>query len=132
MYEPCARAREEMVSSYIRTRDEYFNNSERLSGKGEFRKASELLWGAITQAIKALAAASGRRISQHRHFFDVMRRLTAEMGEPTLYESFLFLRQLHTNFYDETISPEDFQIYRRRALSFLTRLDEIMRSLPPI
>jgi len=120
---------EEMVSSYIRTRDKYFNNSERLSGEGEFRKASELLWGAITQAIKALAATRGRIISHHYQFFDFMRILTAEIEEPTLYESFLFLRNLHDNFYDETIPPEDFQIYRERAHSFLMRLNELMESL---
>ena len=127
--EALSRMSENLVSSYIRTRDKYFNNSERLAGEGEFRKASELLWGAITQAIKALAATRGRRISNHRQFFDFMRRLAAEIEEPALYESFLFLRNLHTNFYDETIPPEDFQIYRKRAHSFIIRLNELMESL---
>jgi len=119
---------EDRVNGYIRTRDKYLSNSDRLSGEGEFRKASELLWGAITQAIKALAAAWGQRISKHGEFFDFMRTIAREVDENSLYESFLFLRQLHTNFYEETIPSADFQIYRTKAELFIKRLDEILRS----
>jgi len=118
----------ELLSSYIKMRDKYLSNSEKLSGKGEFRKASELLWGAVTQAIKALAAAHERKISAHIGFFEFMRKLAEEVEDPELYRSFLFLRDLHKNFYDETIAPIDFQIYRKEAHSFIKKLNEIMRS----
>jgi len=107
-------------------RDAYFVNAEKLAKDGEFRKASEFLWGAVTQAIKALAVKLDIKIEMHSQFFDFMKTLAKEIEEPELYESFLFLNDLHKNFYDEKIRPEDYEIYLKKAVSFMKRLQEIM------
>jgi hypothetical protein len=108
-------------------RDEYFANAELFAGKKEYRKASELLWGAVTQAIKALAAKHGLEIKSHTEFFDYMRNLSKELGTESLYKKFLFLNDLHKNFYDERISPVDFDIYFKEAYQFILDIDKLIK-----
>lgn len=124
------KAQNNKVTIYIRMRDSYFTNAQKFATRGEFRKASELLWGAVTQAIKALAAKLDIRIENHQQFFSFMERVAKETKEPELYESFLFLNDLHKNFYDEKIRPADFEIYLKKAFSFIKRLQEIIEKPP--
>ncbi len=51
---------------YLKTRDQYLVNAEKLLARREYRKASELLWGAMVQSIKALAAKRGYRLGTHK------------------------------------------------------------------
>lgn len=104
------------LNSYIKMRDEYFSNAESFAAKGEFRKASELLWGAVSQAIKALAAKHDLRIESHSQFFGFMEELAKEIEDAELYETFMFLNDLHQNFYDERIRAVDFDIYLKKAI----------------
>lgn len=115
------------LNPFVKMRDEYFANAELFAGKKEYRKASELLWGAVTQAIKALAAKHGLEIEKHGQLFDFMQTLSKELGSESLYKSFLFLNDLHKNFYDEKIRPVDFDIYFKEAHQFLLEIDEIMK-----
>jgi len=115
------------LNPFVKMRDEYFANAEVFAGKKEYRKASELLWGAVTQAIKALAAKHGLEIESHAQFFDFMRTLSKELETESLYKTFLFLNDLHKNFYDERISPVDFDIYFKEAYQFLLEIDKIMK-----
>ena len=119
---------ENLVNSYIQMRDKYHTNAQKLAAEGEFRKASELLWGAVTQAIKALAAKRGHRIDNHSQFLDFVQTLAKEIEEPELYKSFLFLNDLHKNFYDETIRSADFEIYYKDAFKFMKRLQTLMEN----
>ncbi|MEM2917434.1 MAG: PaREP1 family protein [Candidatus Bathyarchaeia archaeon] len=107
-------------------RDAYFVNAEKLAREGEFTKASEFLWGAVTQAIKALAAKFDIRIDKHSQFFGFMETLAKEVKEPQLYEDFLFLNDLHKNFYDEKIRPADYEIYLKKAVLFIRKLEKLM------
>jgi hypothetical protein len=61
-------------------RDQYRANADQAIAGGEYRKASELLWGAVTQQLKALAATYNIVITSHRQFFDFLRQLAAELG----------------------------------------------------
>ena len=110
---------------YVKTRDKYLTNAERFAGRGEFRKASELLWGAVAQEIKAVAARAGKRLGRHKDLKNFVRTLSKEVEDPELYRSFLLLETLHVNFYDEVIEPGDFEVYAREAYRFMRKLEEI-------
>lgn len=114
---------------YLRRRDEYWNNGLKYVGEGKFSKASEFLWGAVAQSIKAVAAMRNISITKHSMFFDFMRELSKELEDKELYESFLFLNELHKNFYDEYMGPTEIQIYIGKAGRFLQRIEEIGRYL---
>ena len=109
----------------MRRRDDYYNNALKYAAKGKFPKASELLWGAVTQSLKALAATRNIYIVSHAMFFSFTHDLSKELEDEEFHRSFLFLNTLHKNFYDEVIDPKDFQMYHEEAESFLRKITEI-------
>ncbi len=121
-------ATSEVTIGFLRTRNSYLSNAEELIKKKEWRKASELLWGAVTQSIKALASISNFSISKHEKFFDFLKTLSKEIGDEEIYTLFLDLNSLHKNFYDEIIPEGDFPIYYKRVLQFLGKLDNVAKN----
>ncbi len=115
------------LAQLYQTRDEYRSNAVEAIAAGEFRKASELLWGALTQQLKALAATRNIVIESHRQFFDFLRQLAAELRDEQLYVDFVNLNALHKNFYDETIPPDAFAGFYEKAIRFIGRLDDLVR-----
>lgn len=115
------------VTVYLQTRDEYFGNAEVLLGKGEERKASEMLWGAIAQGVKALAASRNIILETHSRLFEFVREVARECKRRDIYETFLELQVLHGNFYDTAIPAEALLSYFRRARTFLLELEGLIR-----
>lgn len=107
-------------------RDQYRSNADKAVVAGEFRKASELLWGSITQELKALAATYGVVISSHRQFFQFLQQLQKELSDRYLYTEFVELNALHRNFYDETIPDDLFPDYYRRSVEYVAHLDSLV------
>ena len=114
---------------YISTRDHYYKNMEESLAKGEYRKASELLWGAITQAIKALASLppSPKEIHTHKEFFLFVKEVSRETADEEYFTLFNELNALHKNFYDEIFPSESFPIFLRKAKIFLEKTDELIK-----
>jgi Archaeal PaREP1/PaREP8 family len=115
------------ITHLYQTRDQYRSNAETAIVAGEFRKASELLWGSITQELKALAATYGVVISSHRQFFEFLKQLEKELGDRYLYIEFVELNALHKNFYDETIPDDVFPEYYGRSIEYLAHIDSLIR-----
>ena len=113
------------ISKYLVTRDHYLSNAEDMIRKKNLRKASELLWGAITQTIKSLALLSGIPIYSHNGFRLYIKEISKEINDKNLIAKFLYLEDLHKNFYDEIIPEEDFPEYYKETLLFIKKLDEI-------
>jgi hypothetical protein len=111
-------------------RDQYRANAEHAIGVGELRKASELLWGAVTQQLKALAAARDVEIKSHGDFFNFTRQLGKDTGDEALYTDFVTMNALHKNFYDETIPSDLFPGYYERAVQYIDHLDRLVRTPP--
>ena len=113
---------------YIQTRDHYYHNMEITLGKGEYRKSSKLLWGAITQSIKALASLppSPREITRHNDFFDFTGDTAKETRDAGYYELFVGLNALHKNFYDEIIPENSFLFYLKNAKKFLQKTQDLI------
>ena len=70
-----------LLGDFMGTRDQYLSNAEHAIAAGEYRKASELLWGAVTQQLKTLAASRNILITSHRQFFDFLRQYAAESAD---------------------------------------------------
>ena len=112
---------------YLKMRDEYFSNAKDALKRKEFRKASELLWGAVTQSIKALASLSSIHWTERGKFFDYTRSIAKETGDKEYHTLFLELNSLHKNFYDEEIPSIDFPIFYEKALLFLGKTEDLIR-----
>jgi hypothetical protein len=123
------KKRTKTASDYIRTRNHYYRNAEELVGKKEFRKASEMLWGAVTQTLKALAALRGFEIRNHNEFFAITEKLSKEVKDPAIYYTFADLNALHTNFYDEIIPDGAFPDFFAKAKAYIERLQRIIHDV---
>lgn len=115
------------VHEYINNRDLYFINAQEFAGKGELRKASEFLWGAVVLQIKLLALVKKNiGLGRHEDLRRFVRELSKELGDADLRRSFEILEKLHINFYDEIIPDEDFEFYLREAIRFISKLKNII------
>ncbi len=111
---------------FQKTRDHYLSNADETIEKKEYRKASELLWGGVTQQVKFLAASKNIRIRSHTDFRNFIRALSIELKDPGTYDLFITIEQLHRNFYDEIIPEEDFPLYYKKVYLLIKKLNEIM------
>jgi len=106
---------------YSKMADQYYGNMMEAYSKREYRKASELLWGVITQSIKALASLYQVFWTNHRDFFNFTRQIAKESNDPEYHKLFLDLNVLHKNFYDKEIEEIDFPIYLEKAELFIEK-----------
>ena len=67
---------------------------------GDLRQASEKGWGAAAQIIKAAAQARGWQHDHHRLLFEVVSRLSRDIGDGEVSSLFWAANSLHTNFYE--------------------------------
>jgi hypothetical protein len=63
------------VARFCAQRDHYWANALDCAARKELRKASELAWGAVAQALKALAASAALHLGTHRQLADFARDL---------------------------------------------------------
>lgn len=77
---------------YVTLSDLYFANAEDCANRGEFSKATELLWGAIATAMKAVATVWGKSLTAHRGP-DSLEQFATELArvrrDPQLLNDFL-------------------------------------------
>ncbi|PKP56731.1 MAG: hypothetical protein CVT89_05700 [Candidatus Altiarchaeales archaeon HGW-Altiarchaeales-2] len=117
-----------MKLRYVKARDNYLSNAHEAIQKNELRKASELLWGVITQEIKFHAALSNFFIENHGEFFDYVKKVSKEETDnENYYLMFVDLNTLHRNFYDEIIPEDTFPFFYERAMSFLRKTEELIK-----
>jgi hypothetical protein len=121
----CRLSSVDYLQRLYQTRDQYRANAERAIALGEFRKASELLWGAVTQQLKALAATHSFAITTHRQFFEFVRQLASDLEDRTLFDDFVDLNALHKNFYDEIIPEDAFPRFYEKAIEYIVRLEAL-------
>lgn len=85
----------------------YLENSLRFLSLHEYAKASEFAWGAMAQAVKAVAASGGIELRQHRELWDSARELSRELDDATIFRDFQRANALHSNFYEAGLLPEE-------------------------
>lgn len=75
--------------------------------KGDSVQASEKLWGASAQMVKAVAQRRGWPHDSHRRLFETVTSLVAETGDLQLRDLFLVASSLlHVNFYEDSLPLE--------------------------
>jgi hypothetical protein len=117
-----------LVEQYKETGDHYLANAKALWSKNELRKASEMLWGAVAQYLKALKARKGGKIYGLSEFHEFVKALAKEQTNEYFHSEFVFLRVLHNNFYDSGEVPDtDFPEYYARTIRYLRKINRLLR-----
>ena len=96
---------------------------------GDDLQGSEKLWGAATQAGKAIARQRGWRHGKSFHRAAAVDSLSEELNEPQLKLGYSLAEKFHANFYNDFM--EDYVITRDRPLlhNFVQRMVAIAEGI---
>jgi hypothetical protein len=95
------------VRAYRSVAIHYMRNAHEFLSRRDFANASEFLWGAVSQSVKAVAALQGGELRQHRQLWDFARELARELDDPDLFQNFRQANSMHSNFYEAGLPAEE-------------------------
>ena len=95
------------TENYLRLNGKYLSEAEDLTRQRDFAQASEKLWGATAEIVKAVAAKRGVELGTHASLWDYVSKLNAEHPDWSLRRDFSYMGNLHQNFYEDWL-PEDY------------------------
>lgn len=93
--------------------------------RGDLTQASEKLWGAAAQMVKAVAQRRGWRHDNHRRLFEIATRLARETSDEELLTFFQVAGSLHFNFYETTFPREVIESSARRVEQLIHKLERL-------
>ena len=91
---------------YLQLSQKTLQDAEVLLARGDYHQASEKFWGAMAEAIQAVAAAQGRRLGQHKELARFVQDLHQEHPQWKLNLLFAAGEALHTNFREDHYPKE--------------------------
>jgi HEPN domain-containing protein len=97
---------DELVEVHLKLLEKYMNEAEDFLKKGDYVQASEKVWKAAAQAVKALAAKDGREIRSHRELNEEVSRISRETGDDEIRALWQSATALHQNFYENRLPPD--------------------------
>jgi len=119
-------ARISRVAEYERLNSKYLREAKELLEKKDFPQASEKLWGAAAEIVKAVAAKRGVSLGTHRSIAEFVLKLEREHPDWRLDQALAAAETLHINFYEDNL-PEE--VVLKRALlvrDFVERLRALL------
>jgi len=84
----------------------YSHNAEKYLKIKDYHKASEMMWGAMSCVIKAVAAKEDKSIKSHRQLGEYVRKLAKQQKDKEIFNSFSKASMLHSNFYESNLDPK--------------------------
>jgi len=114
------------VSEYIGLSQKDLQEADALLSQGDYHQASEKLWGAAATMVKAVAERRGWPHGSHRDLYRVINRLAQEAGQQELRNGFFLASQLHVNFYEGWLLPEDVTATAPQIRELISRLSQLI------
>ena len=94
-------------------------------------QASEKGWGAVAQALKAVAEERDWNHNSHGLIIDIAQQIADEQGRPDFIGLFGDAQALHVNFYENWLSSDTLAIYLSNVKALLPELERIRTEPPP-
>lgn len=91
---------------YLKLNRKYLEDAEKFLAEGDHAQASEKLWGATAEMVKAVASKRGVELKGHRDLWGFVTKLDGERPELNLLKLFHIANSLHINFYENWMTPE--------------------------
>jgi hypothetical protein len=117
------------VSEYWERSLHYWEQSVDLLERRELEKASEIAWGAVVEAIKALALqVDNKHLASHREVRQYLKALATRSDDRQLYELFVLSEKLHINFYDAFFEDDEVRHCFSAVRQLLQRIEGYLKS----
>lgn len=119
------------TEEYLNLNGKYLREGQELLKKGDYVQASEKLWGAAAEIVKAVAASRGVALGTHRSLWGFVHNLSRERPEMNLLEGFRAAESLHTNFYEDHLPVEIVKISSDEVRKFIDNLRSLLDETKP-
>lgn len=116
---------EDKAEHYSNLMRKYFREAETFLAKGDYVQASEKLWGAAAETVKAVAAKRGVELITYGDLWEFVVRLRNELKDPEIIKLFLQANYLHQNFYEGILPPEGVTYGAESVKEFIRRLSQV-------
>jgi len=100
---------------YLRLNSKYLTEADEFTAKGDYPQASEKLWSAFVDAVKALATSRGVSLDTHRSIAEFISKLDKDYPKWKLREVFRHTESLHVNFSEDHL-PEDYVLGSKKII----------------
>ena len=110
------------VEKYAVQSQRYLRNASKSIDAGDSDKASELLWGSMAEALKAVALSKGKELNAHWDIGDYARKLAKQMRDESILDVYGTASYLHSNFYEAGLSLDEVQTYAERIKTTVGKL----------
>ncbi len=116
----------ERKDRYIEPNGKYIKEARKLLRKEDLTQASEKLWGACAEMVKAVAANRNLELGTHASLWEFVSKLDKEHPTWNLLESFSYAGNLHVNFYEGMLTKD----YVKRGIDitedFVSKLKQLV------
>ena len=116
---------EARTDEYLKLNSKYLFEAQQLLGKKDLAQASEKLWGAAAEIVKAVAAKKRLELGTHASLWAYVEELDRQNPGLRLIEQFSYAGNLHTNFYENWLSTG----YVVRGMSVVKDFVDKMKAL---
>ena len=114
------------VEDHIGKAYDFLNRAEFMLEAGEPMLASELLWGAVSQATIAVAKRRGWRYASHAAMKNAARVIYAELEDPVIWCAFALAQKSHANFYHDFMERSEIERAEERVRYFVNRVSALV------
>jgi hypothetical protein len=98
------------MTTYAELNRKYLHEVDDLMQKHDLPQASEKLWGAFVDTIKAVAEGRGQNLGTHRSIAQFVLKLEKEFPELRLHDAFRHAEALHANFFEDQLPEESVRL----------------------
>jgi len=117
---------DDMVEFHLRLCEKFLSEAEEFLRRGDYLQASEKGWDAAAQIVKALAAKEGRELRSHKDLWSYVNELTKKLQDIEIRHLWGRANNLHQNFYEGWMPPEDVEAAIEDVKKFIERLKKFL------
>jgi len=111
---------------YLALSRKYFRDAHDMLGKDDYVQASEKLWGAAADMVKAVAMSKENvDLKTHGDLWKYVTKLHLELKDPEISRMFGLANTLHQNFYEAMMTPEAVQVHAEAVRHFIEKLEKL-------
>ena len=89
-------------------------------------QASEKIWGAVAEIVKAVAQQRGWNHHAHNYLTHAANYVGFALGRTDLVAIFAFMSEIHTNFYEHQVFKDEVEVRLANARFFVEAMDEVL------
>lgn len=104
----------------------YLEEAEKYLAKGDSVQASEKLWGASAEIVKAVAAHRGLELKTHAALWEFTTKLSLELRDPEILRLFAIANYLHQNFYENVMTLEAVKECAEVVKQFIEKVEKLL------